>query len=169
MHQISGFLSAREASLLIKKNIHIRQENLTHSAHKRWYSTKGRIPSFFFGERRIERKTDMEEKLSLFTEHDTIIAMLSGEIDHHSAIAVRDSIDEALYRELPRALIIDIGRVDFMDSSGLGLILGRYTKAKELGTSLIVRNPSRRAEIMLKMAGIDQKIRIEKTSDRKDG
>ena len=111
----------------------------------------------------------MEEPLKISYTDETLIAALSGEIDHHRAVSVRTGIDEAMYRELPKTLVIDIGGVDFMDSSGLGLILGRYTKAKEIGTSLVVRNPSVRAERMLKMAGIDRMIKIENQSDnRKD-
>ena len=106
----------------------------------------------------------MEEHLKISYADETLVAALSGEIDHHRAVTVRAGIDEAMYRELPKTLVIDI-----MDSSGLGLILGRYTKAKEIGTSLVVRNPSVRAERMLKMAGIDRMIKIENQFDnRKD-
>ena len=107
----------------------------------------------------------MEENLKISCVGETLTAALSGEIDHHRAVSVRAGIDEAMYRELPKTLIIDIGGVDFMDSSGLGLILGRYTKAKEIGTMLVIRHPSPRAEKMLKMAGIDRIIKIENTSD----
>lgn len=111
----------------------------------------------------------MEENLKISYVDETLTAALSGEIDHHRAVSVRAGIDEAMYRELPKTLVIDIGGVDFMDSSGLGLILGRYTKAKEIGTMLIIRNPSARAEKMLKMAGIDRMIKIENQSDRGKG
>ncbi len=111
----------------------------------------------------------MEENLKISYVDETLTAALSGEIDHHRAVLVRAGIDEAMYRELPKTLVIDIGGVDFMDSSGLGLILGRYTKAKEIGTMLVIRNPSARAEKMLKMAGIDRMIKIENQSDRGKG
>ena len=101
----------------------------------------------------------MEENLKISCVGETLTAALTGEIDHHRAVSVRADIDEAMYRELPKTL-------DFMDSSGLGLILGRYTKAKEIGTMLVVQNPSPRAEKMLKMAGIDRMIKIESSSDK---
>ena len=103
----------------------------------------------------------MEENLKLSYASETLVAALSGEIDHHGAVGVRKDIDDALYAHMPKTLVIDIGGVDFMDSSGLGLIMGRYTKAKEIGTSLVVQNPSVRAEKMLKMAGMDRMIKIE--------
>ncbi len=105
----------------------------------------------------------MEEALRLSYEEDTVIAEIGGEIDHHRAVSVRSQIDEALFKKMPKKLIIDIGRVDFMDSSGLGLIMGRLAKAKEIGASLILRNPSARVMRMLKMAGLDRVIQTIKT------
>ncbi|MBQ8496316.1 MAG: STAS domain-containing protein [Clostridia bacterium] len=104
----------------------------------------------------------MEDILKITYRENTVIAALGGEIDHHSAVSVRGKIDEALFHYKPKTLIIDIGRVDFMDSSGLGLIMGRLAKTKEIGTSLIVQNPSKRVLRMLKMAGLDRMIPITK-------
>ncbi len=104
----------------------------------------------------------MTDILSLSHEGDTLTASLHGELDHHSAVTVREKIDEALYLNRPSLLIIDIGKVDFMDSSGLGLIMGRLAKATELGTTLAVANPTARAERMLKMAGLDRFIQNER-------
>ncbi|MBQ7308928.1 MAG: anti-sigma factor antagonist [Clostridia bacterium] len=102
----------------------------------------------------------MEDILNLSYREDMLIASLGGELDHHSAVCVRSKIDEALFYYKPRTLVIDIGHVDFMDSSGLGLIMGRLAKAKEIGTSLVIQNPSQRALRMLKMAGLDRMIPI---------
>jgi stage II sporulation protein AA (anti-sigma F factor antagonist) len=105
----------------------------------------------------------MEEALRLSYEEDTVIAEIGGEIDHHRAVSVRSQIDEALFTRMPKNLVIDVGRVDFMDSSGLGLIMGRLAKAKEIGATLILRNPSTRVTRMLKMAGLDRIIQTTKT------
>ena len=78
----------------------------------------------------------MEDILNLSYREPILTASLKGEIDHHSAVNVRTKIDEALFYYHPQTLVIDIGRVDFMDSSGLGLIMGRLAKTKELGISL---------------------------------
>ncbi len=103
-----------------------------------------------------------EETLSLSCVGSTLTAALGGEIDHHSAVMVREKIDEALYAHRPALLVIDIGNVEFMDSSGLGLIMGRLAKTRELGTALTVANPSARAVKMLKMAGLDRFITNER-------
>lgn len=105
----------------------------------------------------------MEEALRLSYTEDTVIAEIGGEIDHHRAVSVRSQIDEALFTRMPKKLIIDIGRVDFMDSSGLGLIMGRLAKAKEIDATLVLRNPSARVMRMIKMAGLDRIIQTTKT------
>lgn len=100
------------------------------------------------------------ENLILSFDDDIVTAKLKSEIDHHSAVAVRDKIDEMLFRNLPKILVFDLSEVNFMDSSGLGLVLGRYTKAKELGTQVVIQNPSKRTEKIFRMAGADKIIKI---------
>jgi len=87
---------------------------------------------------------------------------VSGEIDHHSARAVREEIDKQIYRSRAETVLLDLERVCFMDSSGLGLVLGRYTHAREAGAVLKVVNPSAGAERVLKMAGAEKIIPIIK-------
>lgn len=92
----------------------------------------------------------------------TLFIKLNGDIDHHSAKYIREDIDRELYKYQPQTMIMDLSNVDFMDSSGLGLILGRYTKVNMFGGILKVANPSERIEEMLIMAGTDKLIPIEK-------
>ena len=54
-----------------------------------------------------------------------LVARIFGEIDHHSARRLREQIDTEVFRQLPDALTLDLSEVGFMDSAGLGLILGR--------------------------------------------
>jgi len=100
------------------------------------------------------------ENLSLSCRNDVLTVTLKNEIDHHSAVSVRNEIDDSLYKEMPRALVFDLSEVNFMDSSGLGLVLGRYAKAKELGTEVVIKNPSKRTEKIFRMAGTDKFIKI---------
>ena len=92
----------------------------------------------------------------------TLFCRLSGDIDHHTARLLRGSIDSELYLYRPETTVIDLSGVSFMDSAGLGLILGRYTKIKELGGKLIVANPDSEAEKILKLAGAEKLITIKK-------
>ena len=92
----------------------------------------------------------------------TLFVRLSGDIDHHSAKYIREDIDKELYKYQPETMIIDLSSVEFMDSSGLGLIIGRYTKINMLGGILKVANPSEKIEEILLLAGVDKLIPIEK-------
>ncbi len=81
---------------------------------------------------------------------------LSGEIDHHSAADLRDSIDSAAERQNPKKLILDFSRVGFMDSSGIGLIMGRYRLIKEMGGSLSILGASDAIKRVIKLAGLER-------------
>lgn len=94
--------------------------------------------------------------------NNTLFVRLYGDVDHHTAKYMREEIDRELYKYNPQTMIIDLEAVDFMDSSGLGLILGRYTKINMLGGMLKVANPSGKIEEILLMAGADKLIPIEK-------
>ena len=96
---------------------------------------------------------------------DTAGSILSihvrGEIDHHTAASIRQGIDATLFDKRPEKLILDLSAVSFMDSSGLGLIMGRYSVMKELGGDMTVWNPSPETRAILTLAGMERLIRIE--------
>ena len=64
---------------------------------------------------------------------DVLYAYLAGEIDHDAAQSLRIQLDDALVSRAPQTMILDFGGVGFMDSSGVGLILGRQRSARTLG------------------------------------
>ncbi len=86
---------------------------------------------------------------------------VQGEIDHHSAKGLREEIDRAMYLYRPPVLALDLGGVTFMDSSGLGLILGRYTKLKSIGGALVISHPTPEILKLLVLAGADKLVKIE--------
>lgn len=94
-------------------------------------------------------------------ESDTLTVILNGEIDHHSAQNIREEIDRQIFAHRAKTVLLDLKNVGFMDSSGLGLILGRYTHAKEAGGVLKVLNPGASAQRVMKLAGTDKIIPIE--------
>jgi len=106
---------------------------------------------------------EYEKILKSVTSGGTLIIYLDGDIDHHNARTVRQKIDSKLFIQRPRELILDLSKVSFMDSSGLGLILGRYTKSAELGILFRVVNPNRQIKKILDLAGMERLIRIETT------
>ncbi len=83
-----------------------------------------------------------------------LIALLDGEIDHHGARELREEIDAAVQRTKPRLLTLDFSGVQFMDSSGVGLIMGRYRMMSEWGGEVCVANLPPRLEKLVSLAGI---------------
>ncbi len=83
-----------------------------------------------------------------------LIALLDGEIDHHGARELREEIDAAAQRTKPRLLTLDFSGVQFMDSSGVGLIMGRYRMMSEWGGEVCVANLPPRLEKLVSLAGI---------------
>ena len=98
--------------------------------------------------------------VSLTFEDGVLTAYIKGEVDHHNAVAARRRIDRELEEKRPRELILDLGGVNFMDSSGLGLILGRFSKASELGISFAVSNPTPATLKILNLVGGERMINI---------
>ena len=88
---------------------------------------------------------------------------LHGEIDHHSAVSTRASIDAKIYELRPKELVLDLSSIDFMDSSGLGLVMGRYALMQKLSGELFVVNPSERALKIFELAGLSRIIKVKDT------
>ena len=93
---------------------------------------------------------------------DTLTARLDGEIDHHTAKGVREKIDFEIENSTPKILVIDFSDVTFMDSSGIGLIMGRYKLMKNIGGEVRIKNPSPNTLRVLKLAGMDRLAKIER-------
>ncbi len=100
------------------------------------------------------RKGTDDMSVTFERKSDTLIALLSGEIDHHTAAEFRESIDREAEMLRPGLLVLDFGGIGFMDSSGIGLIMGRYKNAAAYGGSVRVINAPPMIERMMKLAGI---------------
>lgn len=100
----------------------------------------------------------------LGTTSEGLTVTISGEIDHHSAVNMRRDIDNIIWNRTPTHLILDMSEVDFMDSSGLGFIMGRYALQKKLGGSLVMRNPNPRVSKIIALAGLERIIKTERTN-----
>ena len=85
-----------------------------------------------------------------------MLCSIHGDIDHHNARMIRMQIDDELYKQRPRKLTLDLSRVEFMDSSGLGLILGRVERASSLRTSVRVTGLSPTLMKLVRLAGIER-------------
>jgi stage II sporulation protein AA (anti-sigma F factor antagonist) len=84
----------------------------------------------------------------------TLTIYLEGEIDHFSAKGIREEI-ETLMRDNPiKDLVLDFGATSFMDSAGIGLVIGRYRQMKDNGGKMFISNPAKRIDQILNMSGI---------------
>lgn len=99
-------------------------------------------------------------------EEKRIVAHLSGEIDHHSAKELRTEIDFSVREYRPEELILDFAEVSFMDSSGIGLVMGRCKLMNEYSGSVTVRNPPSYIRKVMRLSGID---RIASITESKEG
>ncbi|MBQ7117192.1 MAG: anti-sigma factor antagonist [Clostridia bacterium] len=88
---------------------------------------------------------------------------LDGEIDHHSASLIRTGIDDAVILRRPKLLVLDFSEVSFMDSSAIGLVMGRYKLMKTHGGEIRVEGLSPSAYKVMKLAGMEKlgEIRVK--------
>lgn len=92
--------------------------------------------------------------LKIYNDGNRITAAISGDIDHHSAREFRTELDDIIARSRPELLIIDMENVGFMDSSGVGLILGRMRSLRAVGGELLVKNARREIAEVIKISGM---------------
>ncbi len=93
---------------------------------------------------------------------EVVTAFLDGEIDHHTASVMRNEIDAAVEKNLPTMLVLDFRDVSFMDSSGIGLVMGRYKVLKPLGAELHVTNTSPQIGKVMRLAGLDRLAKLDR-------
>ena len=95
-------------------------------------------------------------QLEITRDGAVLTAALIGELDHHTAADLRQKIDAAVLSCRPRRLCIDLARLSFMDSSGIGLIMGRYRLMGSIGGDVRLAGVSPRMERMIRLAGLDK-------------
>jgi stage II sporulation protein AA (anti-sigma F factor antagonist) len=96
----------------------------------------------------------MQEKIRVAEENESLRVRILGEIDHHCITELRSQIDSRLFNVRPRILVLDFSSVSFMDSSGIGLIMGRVEKAKSLGTKVSLVGLSKTVYKLVSLAGL---------------
>ncbi|MCL2545002.1 MAG: anti-sigma F factor antagonist [Clostridia bacterium] len=101
-------------------------------------------------------------------QRDTLRVRIRGELDHHIAEQVRAELDELIADERIQHLVIDMKGLTFMDSSGIGVLIGRYrTLARRRGT-LSVQNMSPLIERIFQLSGLHQIIQHHRSGAGED-
>ncbi len=92
---------------------------------------------------------------------EVVTAYLSGELDHHSAREMREAIDSAIELNIPELLVLDFSGIGFMDSSGIGLVMGRFRNLQRLGAQLHITGTSPQITKIMKLAGIERLAKLD--------
>lgn len=95
---------------------------------------------------------------------ETLIVQIPAEVDHCFADAVKEDVDRRLQTENIERLEFDFGKTEFMDSSGIGFLMGRYKLMKALGGQVSITHAGERIYKILVLSGIHKIIPIERES-----
>lgn len=79
---------------------------------------------------------------------------LNGELDEHCANYTRETLDQVLDKEKYNQVIVDLSELDFMDSTGIGVMIGRYKKLKSNEIPLYLTNPNKHIDKIFDMTGL---------------
>ena len=96
----------------------------------------------------------MQTKISYYPDQ-VILAEINGDIDHHTAKQIRADIDKAILEKNPKLLILSFSGVTFMDSSGIGLVMGRFRLMSDRGGELILTGAAGYIKKVFQLAGIN--------------
>src|SRR5690625_3008004 len=109
------------------------------------------------------------KQVSLYTNftviENVLVVRLSGELDHHESTALRENWQKKLLEEQVQHVILNLDEVSFMDSSGIGVLLGRYKEITKLGGELIVCSVSPAIKRILEMSGMFKIVRLESNEE----
>ncbi|GAA0177429.1 anti-sigma F factor antagonist [Clostridium sediminicola] len=96
---------------------------------------------------------------------NALIVYLSGELDHHSAEDVRNKIDDMIARTNSLNLILDFSNVNFMDSSGIGVVIGRYKKLLNKKGRVSISNVNGSVKRVFELSGMFKIIPLYSSAD----
>lgn len=92
---------------------------------------------------------------------DVLIVRLAGELDHHEAEILRNKWQHIMYENSVKHVVLNVEGISFMDSSGLGVILGRYKEVLQLGGEMVVCCVKPPIDRLFDMSGLFKIIRLE--------
>jgi stage II sporulation protein AA (anti-sigma F factor antagonist) len=90
---------------------------------------------------------------------------LSGELDHHTALYTRQKIESEIIKPTTKNIVFDLSNLDFMDSSGIGVIIGRYKNIQKINGKVAIACSNPQIIRLLEVSGISGIIPIYKDVD----
>ena len=103
-------------------------------------------------------------KVEHFLEEKILKIFVTEEIDHHTSSIIRTRLDYEISRFRPKKVIIDMEKVRFMDSAGIGLLIGRYKIIRSYGGSLEIENVSIKMMRIFEMSGLKKIMKIKENN-----
>ena len=103
----------------------------------------------------------MSLKIDMEPIGNVLCVRLSGELDHHTSDSVRQQVSFAIEKHGIKHLVLNLEQLSFMDSSGLGIILGRYKQIKQAGGEMAICGISPSIERLFSMSGLLKIVRLE--------
>ena len=97
---------------------------------------------------------------------NTLIVTITGDMDHHNTGTIRSAIDKEIREKPIHNLVFDLSNLDFMDSSGIGLILGRYKRMKELDGNVFIAGARPEVERIINLSGLHKIIPLYDTMEK---
>ena len=97
---------------------------------------------------------------------NSLVVKINGEMDHSNSNGYRQEIDNEIRNRPVKNLIFDFKDLDFMDSSGIGMILGRYKTIKSLNGNVMIASPKKQVEKIINISGLHKIIPIYETTDK---
>ena len=98
----------------------------------------------------------MQDLVLLSQNGRTLTAKIGCEVDHHTAKPVREKIDKAIFEKKPELLVLDFSDVRFMDSSGIGLIIGRCEVCRATDAHVRIVSLSPLLSRLVRLSGIEK-------------
>lgn len=93
----------------------------------------------------------------------TLVVKLDGELDHHTSSEVKNKIDKEINLRKINNLILDFDKVSFMDSSGIGVIAGRYKIINSLGGKIMIIRVNEQVDKILEISGLKKILEVNKS------
>ena len=98
--------------------------------------------------------------MTLMLVNNTLVVKINGDMDHNNAAIVRHKIDKEIKTRPIKNIVFDFGDLEFMDSSGIGLILGRYKLVKGLNGNIYIARPKPSVMKIINISGLHKIIPI---------
>ena len=102
-------------------------------------------------------------EITFIPKHRMILARTSGEIDHHSAEKIKWVVEKEIKRTSAINVAFDFGCVTFMDSSGIGMLIGRFKTVTALGGGMIVFDANEQIQRLMDMSGLTRLVTVSET------